>query len=300
MGENANLAVEQAKSTLSLHGILPIVIAVIALALIVGVACLVKRRKPQPKPRPGVIEKPVPRDRPPVTPPGPTPEELAEVKRLTEQYCELLQEIEDRQAEEAYGRFFLKYGTVFQTLIGVAHRHAQEGMTEESCWSEMEIAMENSGILGQLDASGQFRISVSSGQIDRQAAMADCGKLSLPALREAVRGRRRVLEGYRRKMDFKALLAELGPVLQAVGQAYVQRDMGSCISACNGLRDILEENNCHCLFADDPAVLADSAIQVDFRNDYPQATELPGLYTRTDDGNYALIGACTGTRRAND
>lgn len=307
MGDSVTQSADQVRSILEVPSILPIAIAIIVLALIIGVAYYFYRQRIRPKPRPKVISKPILGEnkpintpKPPMTPPGPAPEELADARLLAEQYCDVIQKIENKKAEEVYGRFFLKYGMVFQTLIGIARRYKQQDMTDEHYWSEMDILLENSSILRQVDSSGSFRIQFNSKQIDRQAGLEACEKLSLQSLRNVVKDRLHILEGYTIKTDFKALLAKIGPVLQSIGQAYTGRDLHACVSSCSALKEILERNNCHCLFAGDPEVAANPTIQVDFRDDYPQATELPGLYTKMPDGSYVLIGDCIGTRRVYD
>ena len=226
-------------------------------------------------------------------------EDMKEKERLAAEYCRITQAIEDIKSEEIYKNVFLRYARVYQVLIGLARRWEQSDISGEEFLGEIELAFGNSGIARQLSAGG-FQIEAPRVQIDRDKYRERCLNKSMSELQNALAKQKKMLLHYQSLQSCKDFVIRTGADMYTVIQAAAAGNVESCKKnvAAMGLK--LEECGCFAVFADNPAVYADEGMRVDFMDDTPEATELPGLYTKEKDGKYVLIGTCCGTRRKKD
>lgn len=224
-------------------------------------------------------------------------QELKEKECLADEYCRVVQEIEDIKSEEVYKKLFLRFSNVYQILIGLERRLNQNDISNEEFMEEVHMALENSRIGHQLSEKG-FLVEQIPVVIDKKYYKGLCLDLSIDELQNDLAKQKKMLAHYQSLMSFKNHILQTGTDMYSVSQAVLSDNVEACKEAISRMRLILEKCGCYCIFADHPAFAADENIRVDFLDDGADATELPGLYAKGKKGNYVLIGTCCGTRRA--
>lgn len=222
--------------------------------------------------------------------------ERAERERLTERYCETLQAIEDVKAESVYQDTFLRYARVYQVLLGLERRCQTEGMTKEEFLDEIEIEWNNSGIGRALSAQG-FSIQVMPKQIDLGFYRERCRKIDEKVLSEELRKQEKLLAHQKSFLSCKDYITGTEKDLWVVSQGIASKDMKGCREAIVRIQNTLKACGCLPVFAGSKYVEESEEIRVDFKDDTPTATELPGLYIMDKDRQLVRIGFCGGTKR---
>ena len=219
--------------------------------------------------------------------------EETEKRGLAEEYYRTEQAVEDSKAEEAYRKTFLRYARVYQALIGLNRRSQQEPLSDAFFIDAAKSVLRNANITRALRPDG-FSVTANPEIIDETASVADCMKLDVAELCKELEKQRRLLLHYQGMLDCKRYLDATGTSLYQLSR---ETDAGKCRQLVSGICSALEREGCCALFADHPAVRANEYLRIDFADDAPDATELPGLYVRGQHGEYLRIGACGGTRR---
>ncbi len=222
-----------------------------------------------------------------------------EKERLTEEYCRLIEKIEEKKGEEQYRDIFLRYGSVYQNLLGLTRRMRQGDISREEFLNETGIVFENSRITGQLSENG-FSVRKEQETVDLEEYRRLCLSKDTETLSAAVEQQRRMLAHYSGFMNFKELIRTTGPALYEVSRRQKEGAAEGCAERIAFIREELKKNGCFPIFADDSRVAAEEGLRVCFLDDSPEATELPGLFARGRSGKYELIGTCCGTRRKHD
>jgi hypothetical protein len=222
--------------------------------------------------------------------------ELKEKERLADEYCRVTQAIEDIKSEEVYKKIFLRYANVYQILIGLERRLNQNDISDEEFMEEIHMALENSRIGQQLSEKG-FLVDEVRVEIDKKHYKSLCLDLSVGELQNDLAKQKKMLDHYQSLMSFKNHILQTGTDMYSVSRAALLDNSEACREAISRMRLKLEKCGCYCIFADHPAFAVDEDMWVDFLDDGPNATELPGLYAKGKKGNYVLIGTCCGTRR---
>lgn len=222
--------------------------------------------------------------------------ERSEKERLTEQYCKTLQAIEDVKAEEIYRDTFLRYEHVYQVLLGLKRRYQTEGMTKEEFLDEIEIEWNNSEIGRALSAQG-FSLQAVSKQIDLGFYRERCLKMDVKVLSEELRKQEKLLAYQKSFLSCKNYITGTEKDLWSVSEGVASQDMKQCLEAIERIQKTLEACGCLLIFADSKYVEESEDIRVDFMDDAPTATELPGLYSMDQNSSPVLIGVCGGTKR---
>lgn len=223
-------------------------------------------------------------------------EERKKKEKLADAYCEILQEIENLKAEEVYRNTFLRYARVYQVLLGLERRYEMEGMPEAVFLDEIEVEFDNSRILKQLSPEG-FTVQVNPVAVDKEAYKEKCLSLDVKTLAGELKKKENDLAYYQSLPGCKGYIAKTGKELFFLKQKVSCGKMKECLSIISVIHKTLEECGCFAVFADDAHVGRSEELRVHFLDDLPEATELPGLYTKNKMGELLLIGHCGGTKR---
>lgn len=223
-------------------------------------------------------------------------EELREKERLADEYCDVTQAIEDLKCEEVYKKVFLRYANVYQTLIGLERGLERNELSDEEFLDEIEVALNNSRIERKLAEEG-FLIDASPVIIDRDQYKKRCLASNLDTLQNSLAKQKKLLIYYQSMLNFKDFISVTGVDMYSITKSVTLGNKNACKQAISNIRTNLEKYGCFSIFSDDPAVASDESMRVDFIDDSPNATELPGLFIKGKKGNYVLIGTCCGTRR---
>lgn len=220
---------------------------------------------------------------------------LSERERLTEEYCRVCCAVDAYRDRDVYRELFSRAGVLFQLLLGSRRRWLAEG-GGEMLLQAVESAVKNLRLREQLTAEGFVTEPVPSGY-DEGHLRRLCEKAQLSAIGAELEKQKRYLLQYQSYLDCKGILTDCGPVLYEILQDVQARNVGRCFEQVQQLEALLQDRGCYALFRDDSPVAESEALRIDFREDSPWATELPGLYTRHADGSYHRIGVLGGTVR---
>ena len=155
------------------------------------------------------------------------------------------------------------------------------------------MSLANSGAERVLTPQG-FPVRTEQEPIDRDACFQGCLALPDEELEREAAQQQRLLRHYQNVSNYRSWLESTGPVLYHLTQAVRTEDADSCRRELAAFRAALVRQGCCPVYHGDPEA---AALQADFLDDAPDATELPGLYSRRPDGSYLLAGRCVGTRR---
>lgn len=217
-------------------------------------------------------------------------------RELAGEYCRTEQAVENRKAEEAYRKVFLRYARMYQALIGLERRSETEQVSDEFFTDEVKTILNNSAVKRTLQPDG-FSVKATPEIIDMDASMNACMRLDVAGLEKELEKQKRLLLHYQGMLDCKRYLDCTGRLLYALlRETDTEENPRKCRQLVSEIHAALEREGCHALFADNPTVTANEYLRIDFADDSPDATELPGLYILRN-GEYLRIGACGGTRR---
>ncbi len=223
-------------------------------------------------------------------------EERQKKEKLADAYCEILQEIENLKAEEVYRNTFLRYAHVYQVLFGLERRYEMEGMPEAVFLDEIDVEFNNSRILRQLSSEG-FAVQVNPVAVDKKAYKDKCLSLDVKTLAGELKKKEKNFAYYQSLLSCKDYIEKTGKELFSLKQMVSYGKMKECLSIISVIHKTLEECGCFAVFADDARIVRSEYLKADFLDDLPEATELPGLYTKNKMGELLLIGNCGGTKR---
>lgn len=223
-------------------------------------------------------------------------EERRKKEELTDEYCEILQEIENLKAEEVYRNTFLRYARIYQVLLGLERRYEMEGMPEAVFLEEIDVEFNNSGILKQLSPEG-FTVQVNPVAVDKEAYKNKCLSLDVKTLAGELKKKEKNLAHYQSLLNCKDYIVKTGKELFSLKQRASNGKMKECLEIISTIHKTLEECGCFAVFADDMRIEKSKYLKADFLDDLPEATELPGLYIKNNMGELLLIGHCGGTKR---
>ncbi len=261
-------------------------IVVPALCAGIILACRTIRKKTPPAAKPQHKKAPPPLD---------VAHQAAERKKLIDDYCGICKELDAYRDREVYLDLFSRVGMFIQLLLGSRRRWLAEGNPEELLQSLDTLAC-NLRLPEILTAEG-FQVASVPSQYNEDALRRTCEKAELPAIRSELEKQKRWLQQYRSFLDCKSILNDCAFVLHLIITDVRQQDAQACFEKVQKLEQFLERRGCHAIFWDDSRTAASEAIRVDFREDHPWATELPGLYTKNAAGTYQCIGVLGGTVR---
>lgn len=227
---------------------------------------------------------------------GKKEEERKKKEQLADAYCEILQEIENLKAEEVYRNTFLQYARVYQVLFGLERRYEMEGMPEGAFLDEIDVEFENSRILKQLSPEG-FTVQTNPVAVDKKAYKEKCLSLDAESLANELKKKEKNLAYYQSLLDCKDYIEKTGKELFSLRTMVSCGKMKECLSIISVIHKTLEECGCFAVFADDARIVRSEYLKADFLDDLPEATELPGLYTKNKMGELLLIGHCGGIKR---
>ena len=219
-----------------------------------------------------------------------------EKRREEEQRKAEHQEIENLKAEEVYRNTFLRYARVYQVLLGLERRYAMEGMPEAVFLDEIGVEFNNSRILKQLSSEG-FTVQVNPVAVDKEVYKDKCLSLDVKTLAGELKKKEKNLANYQSMLSCKDYITKTGKELFSLKQMVSYGKIKECLSIISTIHKTLEECGCFAVFADDVRVARSEDLRVDFLDDLPEATELPGLYTKNKMGELLRIGHCGGTKR---
>lgn len=239
------------------------------------------------------VQKPSPKGETPPKPVVPKPAE--DRKKLIDAYCGVRKELDAYRDREVYRDLFARVGMFFQLLLGSRRRWLAEGDPEELLQS-LDTLAGNLRLPEMLTAEG-FQVEPVPSGYNEEALRRACEKAELSAIREDLEKQKRWLQQYRSFLDCKSILNDCAPLLYLLLRDIRERDAQACFEGVRKLEQFLESRGCHVIFWDDSRTAASEAIRVDFREDSPWATELPGLYTKNAAGIYQRIGTLGGTVR---
>lgn len=239
------------------------------------------RRKAPRKPR--LVDK---------NPPKPVEDER---KKLTDAYCAACRELDAYRDREVYRDLFAKVGVFFQLLLGSRRRWLAEGNPDDLL-QPLDTLAGNLRLPEILTAEG-FRVEPVPSAYNEEALRRTCEKAELSAIRSEIQKHQRWLRQYRSFLDCKSILHDCAPLLHRILQDIRARNAQACFEKVQKLEQLLESRGCHAIFWDDSRTAASELIRVDFREDSPWATELPGLYTKNAAGTYQRMGSLVGTVR---
>lgn len=226
-------------------------------------------------------------------------QEEKEKAQLAEEYIRVLENVERLKREETYKKVFLRCAAVFQVMAGVERRKEKEGMNDGTVLMELENAIHNYG-LGRLLTEKGFTIKLPPQGTDKEKLRSQCMELDSEVLRKELREEKRILTYYESFLNFKPYVLKTGPMLYELCKLVEAQNVNECIQTIKKIRETMESLGCYFIFADCPEVVANEKLRVDFLDDGSNATELPGLYSKGQHGDYVLIGNCCGTRRENE
>lgn len=224
-------------------------------------------------------------------------EEQKKKLQLAEHCCDIREEIAERLAEEPYETLFLKYAPFYQGVIGLKRQAEREGMTAALFAGAILLDAENMNIELALGADG-FRVSEKKQSFEREKLRTSCLKLSISALEYQIRLETEHLQQLRQKLPYREIILGTGAMAADMIQKAKREEMDTCIQDIKKIEDCLVQCGCFILFFDAPQVKKSEELRVDFEEDAPMATELPGFYTFSErQKKYYLLGTCAGTRR---
>lgn len=220
-----------------------------------------------------------------------------EQEKLAEEYCRVLQETENKKSEEAYKKLFLRYGNLYQHLFGAKRQLDRGEITGEEFLEDVDAAFQNSGVERVLGEKG-FKVSLQPEDIGREETFDFCMEWDMEKLKGELSKEKRLLRQYENLIGVsKDFILQSGPVLYETLSASKENRESACAEKIEELRKVLEASECFVLFADDQEIEDDQSLLLNYADDLPDAVELPGLYTRNEEGKYLLVGSHTGTRR---
>ena len=251
-----------------------------------------------------IRKKTPPAVKPPVKPEKPETDEetsrpdvalQAERKKLIDAYCGICKELDAYRDREVYRELFSRVGMFIQLLLGSRRRWLAEGNPEELLQS-LDTLVSNLRLTETLTAEG-FQIEHIPSQYNEEDLRRACEKAELSAIRSDLEKQKRWLQQYRSFLDCKSILNDCAFVLHLIVTDVRQQDAQACFEKVQKLEQFLESRGCYAIFWEDSRTAASEAIRVDFREDHPWSTELPGLYTKNAAGIYQRIGTLGGTVR---
>lgn len=219
-----------------------------------------------------------------------------EKQQAAEKYCRIMEDIAKCKADEAYKDCFLRMALLYQSLLGSARSRARGDISDSIMLGEMDTALGNAS-LGQNFLTTGFAVTANAPHVDRSKLISKCMAADLADIRRQIDQEAKWLEHYRNTLNWKEILSQTEESIREIIEAVRRDDAQVCRKAVSRIDDVLKRFNCHAVFADDRAVALSEAMRTDFRDENPDATELPALYTMDKAGAYHRIGVCTGTRR---
>ena len=133
--------------------------------------------------------------------------------------------------------------------------------------------------------------------VDKEAYKNKCLSLDFKTLDGELKKKEKNLAHYQSLLSCKDYITKTGKELFSLKQLVSCGKMKECLSIISAIHKTLEECGCFAVFADDTRIVSSEYLMVDFLDDLPEATELPGLYTKNKMGELLLIGHCGGTKR---
>jgi len=223
------------------------------------------------------------------------PQSVNERSVLTDEYCKVCKAVDAYRDRDVYRDLFSKVGIFIQLLLGSRRRWLAEGNPEELLQA-LENLAKNLHLPEILTAEG-FQVAPVPSDYDEESLRRLCEKAEIPVIQTELRKQKRWLQQYMSFLDCKAILNDCALLLYQIMSDVQSRDARECFAKVQQLERFLQSRGCYPIFYDDSSVAASEMMRVDFREDNPWATELPGLYTKNADGTYHRIGALGGTVR---
>lgn len=214
---------------------------------------------------------------------------------LTEEYCKVCKAVDAYRDRDVYRDLFSKVGTFIQLLLGSRRRWLAEGNPEELLQA-LENLEKNLRLSEILTAEG-FQVEPVPSDYDEESLRRLCEKAEISVIRSELKKQKRWLQQYMSFLDCKAILNDCALLLYQIMSDVQARDAGECFAKVQQLEQFLQSRGCYGIFWEDSRVAGSESMQIDFREDQPWATVLPGLYTKNADGIYHRIGALGGTVR---
>lgn len=226
---------------------------------------------------------------------GTAPQSVNERSALTDEYCKVCKAVDAYRDRDVYRDLFSKVGTFIQLLLGSRRRWLAEGNPEELLQA-LENLEKNLHLPEVLTADG-FQVAPVPSDYDEESLRRLCEKAEISVIRSELKKQKRWLQQYMSFLDCKAILNDCALLMYQIMSDVQSRDAVECFAKVQRLEHFLQSRGCYGIFWEDSRVASSESMQIDFREDQPWATELPGLYTKNADGSYHRIGTLGGTVR---
>lgn len=223
--------------------------------------------------------------------------ERREKENAIDQYIDVLEKQSALKKMSSYTKCFCRYGAVYQVLFGVNRRKEREEIADGLILSELEVAIKNNSVASALNENGFVINFPPEESLDREGIRNHCRQIATDNIRREIRRIEGNCSADEANLKFRAWIEETGADLFAVVEAVEKKDVSLCLEKASVIQKKLALLGCYALFSDDSAVLGNEGMMIDFMDDFPATTELPGLYIKKENGEYVKINQFYGTRR---
>ena len=232
--------------------------------------------------------------------PEATNNEVQRKKKLANEYCDILQDIENNRASKIYMKTFQHFVLVYQTILGLYRRVIikKEQMPDDLILLELKVALNNALQFAELTAKG-FIIEFKPKIINKEDYLSKCMELDYEDLKSRLDDQQEILNREKSPFNFEGCLSATGSNLYELNKSFERQDIKACLNLGEIIKRNLQNQGCYSFFADDPEVCSDPLLSRQYyEKERSDITELPGLFARQND-EYFLIDQyqCAGTRR---
>lgn len=277
---------------------------VVVITVVISIMFLFKRKKNKPESKPNIqpqvsqkVERPLVKEK--------TKnilvekcDDTAQKKKLAEEYCDTLQEIENNRATNVYSKTFLHYAPLYQTLFGLYRRvkEKKEKMSDDWILIELEVALRNAAQLTELTVDG-FSVKAKPKITDRERIFSKCMELEVEDLKSRLDDQQKTLRHEKSTLNFEKYLSTTGRDLYKLKEAFERKDVETCLDLAKPVEENLRRQGCLIFFADEEPVKSNPLLRRSYYEEDADTTELPGFFFKNEKGEYFLIEPCLGRRR---